>query len=122
LRVLVAEDTATNRVLLGAMLGRHGHEVSFAEDGAEAVRLVQARTFDIVLMDVRMPVMDGVEATRQIRALPAPVGSMPILGLTANVLQDDRRAYEAAGMNRVLMKPVAWKDLFAAMAEVTTAD
>ena len=64
-------------------------------------------------MDVQMPVMDGVEATRRVRALPPPACRVPIVGLTANVLEEERRRYLAAGMDRCLTKPVAWPELFA---------
>ena len=116
LRVLVAEDVEVNRELLGEVLGRHGHEVCFAADGAEAVALVARERFDAVLMDVQMPVMDGVEATRRVRALPPPACRVPIVGLTANVLAGERERYLAAGMDLCLTKPVAWGELLAALA------
>jgi CheY-like chemotaxis protein len=100
------------------MLGQQGHEVLFAEDGAEAVRLVGEERLDLVLMDVRMPVLDGVEATRRIRAMSAPAASVPILGLTANIMEDEHRRYVSAGMDMVLTKPVVWPDLFAVIAAV----
>jgi signal transduction histidine kinase/ActR/RegA family two-component response regulator len=118
LRVLVAEDLRMNRELLRAMLGRHGHEVTFAQDGAEAVEWAGRERFDLVLMDVRMPVMDGVEAARRIRRLPPPAGSVPILGLTANVMEAERRRCVEAGMDMILTKPVAWPQLFALLAEI----
>jgi signal transduction histidine kinase/ActR/RegA family two-component response regulator len=118
LRVLVAEDMRMNRELLRAMLGRHGHEVAFAQDGAEAVELARRERFDLVLMDVRMPVMDGMEAARRIRRLPSPAGAVPILGLTANVMEAERRGCVEAGMDMILTKPVAWPELFALFADV----
>ena len=105
LRVLVVDDVAVNRELLGEMLGRQGHEVLLAEDGAEAVELAARERLDVVLMDVQMPVMDGMEATRRIRRLPPPAGTVPILALTANVMESERQRYLAAGMNRCLTKP-----------------
>jgi PAS domain S-box-containing protein len=116
LRVLVAEDAELNRRLLGEMLGRHGHAVSFARDGAEAVALASRERYDVILMDVRMPVMDGVEATRRIRRLPSSAGQVPVIGLTANVVASERERYLAAGMDDCLAKPVDWGRLFAVLA------
>ena len=115
-RILIAEDVATNRDILKVMLSRQGHHVVFAENGAEAVNLAQRELFDLILMDVHMPVMDGVEATRQIRTLDGPARNIPILALTANVMAKERARYLAAGMNEGLMKPIDWKQLDGALA------
>jgi signal transduction histidine kinase/CheY-like chemotaxis protein/HPt (histidine-containing phosphotransfer) domain-containing protein len=116
LRLLVAEDVELTRELLGEMLGQHGHEVVFAANGAEAVERAAKGGLDLVLMDVQMPVMDGVEATRRIRRLPAPAGRVPIVALTANVAASEREQYLAAGMDDCLAKPIDWGLLFAALA------
>jgi signal transduction histidine kinase/CheY-like chemotaxis protein/HPt (histidine-containing phosphotransfer) domain-containing protein len=116
LRILVAEDVEINREILRAALARHGHELAFAENGAEALELVQREPFDVVLMDVQMPVMDGVEATRRIRALPGPASRVAILGLTANVMAREHERYLGAGMDDCLPKPIDWDRLHAALA------
>ena len=116
LRVLVVEDVEVNRELLGEMLTREGHNVVFARDGGEAVALAARERFDVIVMDVHMPVMDGLEATRRIRRLGLPAGAVPIVGLSANVLEEERRRYLAAGMDRCLTKPIAWPELFSALA------
>jgi signal transduction histidine kinase/CheY-like chemotaxis protein len=118
LRVLVAEDVEVNRAVLRAMLEKQGHHLSFATTGAQALELVQSQPFDVVLMDVQMPQMDGVEATRRIRRLPAPLGEIPILGLTANVMETEQRQYLAAGMNECLAKPIDWKAVRSALARI----
>jgi PAS domain S-box-containing protein len=115
MRILVAEDVEINRDLLGTALARQGHQVAFAVNGAEAVAQVQKREYDLVLMDVQMPVLDGVAATRRIRALAHPVATIPILGLTANVLATETQRYLAAGMNECLAKPIDWQQLAAAI-------
>ncbi len=122
LRVLVVDDVDVNRELLAEMLARRGHEVVVAGDGNAAVRLAAEERFDVVLMDVQMPVMDGIEATRRIRRLPGPAAHVPILALTANVMTAERERYLAAGMNLCLTKPIVWRDLFAALAEIAAAD
>jgi two-component system, sensor histidine kinase len=115
-RVLLVEDVELNQVLIADMLRSHGHAVTLAVNGEEAVKLATLESFDLVLMDVQMPVMDGVEATRRIRALPPPAGEVPVLALSANVMVHERERYLAAGMNGALTKPIDWSQLFEAMA------
>jgi two-component system, sensor histidine kinase len=109
LRVLVAEDHPVNRAYLEAVLERLGHRGVFQADGASAVRAVAEQpageAFDIVLMDLHMPGMDGFSAARAIRALPAPQGSVPIIALTADAFQQSRDHARAAGMDGFLSKP-----------------
>ena len=105
LRVLVAEDHPVNRVYLEAVLDKLGHAAVFTENGEQAVRAAQAEDFDIVLMDLHMPVMDGFAAARAIRALPLPRGAMPIVALTADAFQDSQERARAAGMDEMLTKP-----------------
>ncbi|MFL6664178.1 MAG: ATP-binding protein, partial [Rhizobacter sp.] len=105
LKVLVAEDHPVNRLYLEAVLDKLGHQAVFAENGEEAVRAAQAEDFDVVLMDLHMPVMDGFAAARAIRALPLPRGAMPIVALTADAFQDSQDHARAAGMDEMLTKP-----------------
>ncbi len=105
LKVLVAEDHPVNRTYLEAVLLKLGHDAVFAENGEEALRAAQAEDFDIVLMDLHMPVMDGFEASRAIRALPMPRGAMPIVALTADAFQDSQQRAHDAGMDELLTKP-----------------
>lgn len=106
--ILVAEDIALNRDVIAAMLERHGHQVAFAANGQEAFDLVARTAFDLLLMDVQMPLLDGVAATRLIRRLPPPAGEIPIIALTANVMAAEQLKCLQAGMNHVLMKPIDW--------------
>ena len=106
LRVLLAEDHATNQYLIGAYLGAAGHAVVVVENGVEAVAAAAEGGFDVVLMDVQMPEIDGLEATRRIRALPGPAGEVPIIALTANAMPGDRESCLEAGMNGYLSKPI----------------
>jgi signal transduction histidine kinase/HPt (histidine-containing phosphotransfer) domain-containing protein len=115
--VLLVDDVELNRVLIIDMLRSYGHEVIAAENGQEAVLAAAREPFDVVLMDVQMPVMDGVEATRQIRRLPPPAGAVPILALSASVIPEERNRCLAAGMNGILAKPIDWPQLFAALAK-----
>ena len=93
------------------MLRRRGHSVEAVTDGLKACEAVMTGPFDIVLMDMQMPVMDGPEATREIRKLSGPRGSIPIIALTADVIADHRKIYLQAGVNAVVGKPVNWVEL-----------
>ena len=110
-RVLVVEDNAVNRLVVQAMLERLGMAVVLAEDGAQAVAAVAAERFDLVLMDCQMPVMDGYEAARRIRAAGADGARVPIVALTAHALAEDRQRCADAGMNDYLAKPVTGQAL-----------
>ncbi|MBK1840275.1 response regulator [Azospirillum sp. YIM B02556] len=106
LRVLVVEDVEMNRLLAVTLLKQAGHSVAAVEDGAQAVEAVKREAFDAILMDLNMPVMDGLEATRIIRAMPGPAGRVAIIALTANTFPDDiARCYEA-GMDCHVPKPI----------------
>lgn len=121
LSVLVAEDIEINRKLAEAFLTVGGHAVRFASDGAEAVRMASENCFDLILMDVRMPVMDGFEATRRIRALASPTLSrVPIVAVTANREQNVRDACQAAGMDGFVTKPLTRDMLETVLSSVAT--
>jgi signal transduction histidine kinase len=105
LRVLVVEDTRANQEIVKRALGRRGHVVEVAEDGQQAVDFMSRKDFDVVLMDLQMPVMDGFQATAAIRAMP-DVGRVPIIALTAHATSDDRDRCRAAGMDDFLPKPL----------------
>ncbi len=104
--VLIVDDNATNRMVAEALCEMFDCTSEQAVDGVEALEAVQARAFDLILMDIKMPRMDGVAATRAIRALPGPVARTPIIALTANADPDDVRSYIEAGMNDVVEKPI----------------
>nr|WP_175428622.1 ATP-binding protein [Azospirillum argentinense] len=106
LRILLAEDLAMNRELTVAMLLGAGHRVDTVVNGRQAVEAVQHGIYDLVLMDVHMPEMDGHAATRAIRGLPSPVGSIPILAMSASALPDEVQRCHDAGMNGHIAKPV----------------
>jgi CheY-like chemotaxis protein len=106
LRILLAEDNATNRMVAMTRLEGLGHGVDAVEGGEDAVRQVQEAVYDLVLMDVMMPGMDGLAATRAIRGLKGAVATVPIVALTANVFPDHRDACRAAGMDDFLGKPL----------------
>ena len=109
--ILIVEDTPTNQAVLGGLLRRLGHRVEIAENGLQALQMVEARDYSLVFMDVQMPVMDGLEATRRIRALPSPRASLPIVAMTASAFPSDIEACREAGMDDYLSKPVDRKKL-----------
>jgi signal transduction histidine kinase/CheY-like chemotaxis protein len=119
LRILAAEDNKTNQLLLTAMLEPLGVDLRITVDGAEAVEAFAAEAYDVVLMDVQMPVMNGVDATRAIRALEAArgAGATPILALSANVMRHQIEEYLAAGMNGFVAKPIEMAALVAAIEQ-----
>jgi CheY-like chemotaxis protein len=106
MRVLVVEDHPINQKLVGVLLGRMGCHISYCENGQLAVDLVQQEAFDLILMDVNMPVMDGLAATRLIRALAGPVAQTPIVVLTADVMNEASEQALSAGANDFISKPV----------------
>ncbi len=110
-KILVAEDNAINARLIVAMLERDGHEVTIAADGEKAVAISRIENFDIILMDVNMPEMGGLEATRQIRAGAAPMRDVTIIALTADDDGATERDCIEAGMNAFLTKPVSMAEL-----------
>jgi signal transduction histidine kinase/ActR/RegA family two-component response regulator len=104
--VLVVDDNATNRFVACNLLEMFGATSETAQNGREAVEAARVGAFDLILMDIKMPVMDGVQATSAIRALPGPVARIPIVALTANADERDAQTYLAAGMNGVVSKPI----------------
>lgn len=115
LGILVVEDDAVNRLVIGGFLIPHGHTVTFAQDGEQGVAQARTHQFDAILMDVMMPGLDGPSATRMIRALPSPLGEVPIIALTANAMPGDRERYLADGMTDYVTKPIDRALLFAAI-------
>jgi CheY-like chemotaxis protein len=122
LRVLVVEDNPTNRLIATKMLENLGASVEIAEDGAVGVEAVKRSVFDLIFMDVQMPVMDGVTATRTIRSLPGEVGRTPIIAMTANALSHQVESYLAAGMNGSVSKPLSPATLLAELARIIGQD
>jgi len=117
-RILVAEDHPVNQKFMSLLLQRLGHSVTLCENGEVALDAFHTGDYELVLMDIHMPVMDGLSATRAIRALPRPRSQVPIIALTADVLQEARDQAKAAGVDAFITKPVTQEDLEAAMAAV----
>jgi signal transduction histidine kinase/ActR/RegA family two-component response regulator len=120
-RALVVEDNHINQLVLTSMLVREGYACTVAEHGQAAVDALRAGTFAIVLMDCQMPVMDGFEATRRIRALAPPAADTPIIAITASAMSDDVDRCLACGMNAVLAKPVTLATLRPVLARYVGA-
>ncbi|RVT97468.1 response regulator [Rhodovarius crocodyli] len=117
LRVLVAEDVLPNQALLRAVLEGGGHAVDIASNGQEAAELAALHDYDVGLLDIRMPVMDGFAAARAIRGLPAPQGELPLIALTADITQAVQNEALAAGFGSVLPKPFEALDLLDSVLE-----
>ena len=118
LRVLVVEDNPTNRLIAGRILETLGAEVQTAHDGAEGVETAARNRFDLIFMDIQMPGMDGVEATRRIRALGGDAAATPIVAMTANVMKHQVQGYIAAGMDGAVAKPLNPASLVAEVARL----
>lgn len=118
-RILVAEDNPVNRKVISALIAPHGHQLTLVDNGLKAVQALQAEAFDVVLMDVSMPVMDGPTATQEIRKLAGPMRDVPIIALTANAMAGDREIYLDAGMTDYVSKPIDVNALLAAIARQT---
>jgi PAS domain S-box-containing protein len=121
-RILVADDNRVNQIVVEALLTRDGHQVVLTENGADAAEAVKRGHFDLVFMDMQMPVMDGIEATRVIRHLPGVVNTVPIIALTANAMDAEVELCRDAGMNGHLAKPIDRERLRAAIARFAHVD
>jgi signal transduction histidine kinase len=111
LRLLVAEDHPVNLKYLNLLIDRMGHEAVFCENGFEALQILNRESFDVVLLDYHMPILDGIATAREIRRLPTPTGQVPIIMVTADVVNDTRELATAAGVTQFAPKPLQEADL-----------
>jgi CheY-like chemotaxis protein len=116
MRILVAEDNQVNQLLASVTLQKEGHRVDVANNGIEAVEAVRRATYDLILMDVNMPEMDGITATRKIRELGGVKARIPIVALTADAMKGDRERLLALGMDEYVSKPLERDKLLAILA------
>ncbi|HWE74692.1 MAG TPA: response regulator [Stellaceae bacterium] len=121
LRILLAEDNRINQKFASALLKKGGHAVDVAANGLEAVDAVRRNDYDVVLMDVQMPELDGLEATKQIRALQPPKCRVPVIALTANAMTGAKDEYLAAGMDDYVSKPIRPEILLSKLAAIGRA-
>ncbi len=122
LKILLAEDDKTNAILASAILESSGHEAMVAADGEKAVLLATRHWFDLILMDLEMPIFDGLEATRRIRAAPPPTRDIPIIGLSAHNDPVIERKCLEAGMNAYVCKPLSRAALLEALDKALHAE
>jgi CheY-like chemotaxis protein len=106
-RILVVDDVDSSREIVEAYLDGRGYRVDAVSSAIDAIQMLGAETFDLVLMDIQMPVMDGVAATKRIRSLPKPMSDVPILAMTGNVLPMQIKSFLDAGMNGLIAKPIS---------------
>ena len=118
LRILLAEDNKINQQLVTMMLRKADHQVVVAENGEIAVEAARNGEYDLILMDVQMPILDGVQATKRIRALPPPKNTVPIIALTAHAMAGAKEEYLAEGMDHYLSKPIDDIELFSLLSDV----
>jgi CheY-like chemotaxis protein len=121
LTILLAEDNIFNQRVIVTMLERAGHAVRVAEYGEEAVKLYSEETFDMILMDIQMPVMDGLQATIAIRSNESGMDQrIPIIALTAHAMQGDRERFLSGGMDGYVTKPIRPKELWSVISQHVT--
>ena len=120
--MLIADDNATNRLVAETLCGMFGCTSESVEDGAQAVAAAASGRFDLILMDIKMPHLDGVGATRKIRGMAGSVAGIPILALTANADPWDAANYLAQGMDGVVEKPIKAERLLAAINDLFADD
>ena len=118
LSILCAEDNPYGRVVMNTILRELGHKLDFAESGEAAVKAVEANNYDAVLMDVTLPGLDGIAATKEIRALPGAAGAVPVIGISGRSDGADEEKALAAGMDYYFVKPVSPGKLAKALAEL----
>ncbi len=118
IRILVAEDNKTNQLVMSALLAQAEVDVTFVENGAQAVEAAQTQDFDLILMDVQMPVMDGITASGVIRALDGPRSQIPIVAVTADAMPEQVAMCLAAGIDAHVSKPLRPENLFSVIDEV----
>jgi CheY-like chemotaxis protein len=122
LRILLAEDNIVNRKVAGKMTEKLGYRIECVENGAEAVEALKHRNFDVVLMDMQMPVMDGWDATRIIRSEVAEELQPYIIAMTASAMDSDRQKCFEAGMNAFVPKPIRLNELIGALNAARTGE
>ncbi|MCE5314380.1 MAG: response regulator [Armatimonadota bacterium] len=121
LRILVAEDNIVNRKLVLSILAKRGHDVTMAVNGKEALEVLEKSKFDLILMDIQMPELDGLETTARIRENEKSTGEhIPIIAMTAHAMKDDRELCLRSGMDSYISKPVQISDLIAAVEKIST--
>ena len=118
LRIVLAEDNRINQQVAMRLLTKWGHSVTICGNGRDAIDAVASGSYDVVLMDMQMPIVDGIKATTEIRALAGGVGQIPIVALTAHAMNSDRDRCLAAGMDAYLSKPIRAQELAAVFAEL----
>ena len=115
-RVLLAEDVKLNQMLTQKLLARSGYQIDIAENGVQAIEAMKTADYDVILMDVQMPQMDGIEATKQIRQLPGTKKFVPIIALTAQAENNTEDDLRAAGMDDYISKPINFDILFSKLS------
>jgi CheY-like chemotaxis protein/HPt (histidine-containing phosphotransfer) domain-containing protein len=118
LNILLVEDNKLNQKFAMALLSQAGHRIEVADNGLKAIQAVERSDYDVILMDVQMPEMDGLQATKRIRAMPNPKCAMPIIMLTANAMAGAREQYIAAGANDYVAKPISTDELISKLNNI----